>query len=158
MQWKKPHIIKIYEALTAIADGRIEIDAKDPKRAKCQSSSGKKFYEVCYEQERGSITSNDNSAYYTGTLSYPMIAMLILKQKIKHDEALLKPLKGIHWKELNQKHKNNYQEAMGDALAGLREKGYNTDVIKRAIDTIYQAVCELNLEMLPCEIAPPKGW
>ncbi|MFZ1075166.1 MAG: hypothetical protein WAN50_02225 [Minisyncoccia bacterium] len=37
MKWKKPPVIKIYEALGAVADGRIEVDGN---AAKVYSSSG----------------------------------------------------------------------------------------------------------------------
>ena len=61
MLWKKPRISKIYEALTAIADGRIELVSEN--KARCYSSSKGKFYEIEYDPETDSIMSNDNTAY-----------------------------------------------------------------------------------------------
>ena len=46
MIWKKPHISKIYEALTVIADNRMKINGN---KAKCYLSSSDKFYDVKYD-------------------------------------------------------------------------------------------------------------
>ena len=84
MVWKKAHISKIYEALTAIADGRIELISTN--KARCFSSSKGKFYEVEFDPQTNGIMSNDNTAYYTDSVSYPMIALLMLKGKITYDQ------------------------------------------------------------------------
>lgn len=68
MKWTQPHFIKFYEALGAIADGRVEVDPNDHNKAKIYSSNRDKFYEVSYDPENNAIMANDNAAYWKGTL------------------------------------------------------------------------------------------
>jgi len=51
MKWKHPPIIKIYEALGSVADGRVEVSGNT---AKVFSSSGNKFYVVSYDPKKTS--------------------------------------------------------------------------------------------------------
>ena len=104
MIWKQPHISKIYEALTAIADKRIELVGDD--KARCYSSSRGKYYEVEFDLKTNSFMSNDNTAYYTESFSYPMVAVLLMTDQIDYDKQLLGILAGIFWKDINQKYKN----------------------------------------------------
>jgi len=69
--WKQPPIIKVYEALGSIADGRITVEGNT---AKIYSSSGNKFYEVTYDPDTSSIMCNDNGSYWAGYLGYPAIS------------------------------------------------------------------------------------
>lgn len=155
MIWQKPHISKTYEALTAIADGRIEVDGK---KAKCFSSSKGKFYEIEYDESTNSIMSNDNSAYYTGTLSYPMIVFLMIKGKVSYNESLLKPLKGIFWKGINQKFKNDYTKAVELVIEDLQKKGEDIEFIQTEVQKIHEEVCKLEMNYLGERKAPPRGF
>ncbi|MFA6602758.1 MAG: hypothetical protein WCT01_03050 [Candidatus Shapirobacteria bacterium] len=156
MIWKKPHISKIYEALTAIADSRIELDG--PNKAKCFSSSKGKFYETEYDSATNQIMSNDNTAYYTDSVSYPMIALLMLNGKIEYDQSLLETLKGIYWKDINQKFKNNYDQAIEFVLTDLSNKGVDISSLKLKIDNIFSNVCNLELSFLGPKRLPPSGY
>lgn len=156
MVWKQPHISKIYEALTAIADSRIELDGEN--KAKCFSSSKGKFYEVEYDSKITSIMSNDNTAYYTDSVSYPMIALLMLKGKITYNEKLLGMLKGIYWKDINQKFKNEYDKAIEFVLADLQTKGVDINFIQSEVDKIYKIACNLSLNYLGEKRKPPVAY
>ena len=156
MVWKKPHISKIYEALTAFADSRIELIS--PNKAKCYSSSGNKYYEVEYNPITESIMSNDTSAYYTDSLSYPMIAFLMLAGRIDYDKRLKKVLRGIRWKDINQKFDNNYDKAIGYVLGQLRNRGVDVVFVRKEIKKIYRKVCSLKLGQLGDKKLPPKGY
>ena len=70
MKWEHPPIIKIYEALGAVADNRVELSENT---AKVFSSSGNKFYDVSYDRDSNSIMTNDNGSYWKGYLGYPAI-------------------------------------------------------------------------------------
>ncbi|MEK7499359.1 MAG: hypothetical protein AAB649_02015 [Patescibacteria group bacterium] len=59
MKWNIPPRIKVYEALGAIADNRIQITGNE---AQVVSSSGNKTYEVMYNPQEQAITSNDNGS------------------------------------------------------------------------------------------------
>ena len=156
MYWKRPHISKIYEALTAIADSRIELDGFN--RAKCYSSSGNKYYEVKYDSKSDSIMSNDNTAYYTGSISYPMIALLMLKGRIKYNQELLPNLIGIRWKDVNQKFNNDYDKAVEYVLAGLESKGTDVKPVRDEIERMYSIIEKLKLEYLGQKRKPPLAY
>ena len=155
MIWKSPHISKVYEALTAIADKRIEIEENI---ARCYSSSRGKFYEVKYDPKSDSIMSDDNTAYYTDSVSYPMIALLMLKGKLAYEERLLPMLEGIYWKDINQKFRNNYDEAIECVLTGLKEKGVDTQFVRMEIAKIYEEICNMKLNYLGQKRRPPEAY
>lgn len=158
--WAKPHISKVPEALTAIADGRIEMDGN---HAKCYSSSKGKFYEIDYDPETNSIMSNDNTAFFTGAVSYPMIAVLMLKGKLEYDPKLLDVFKGIVWKDIisklpKNKGKNDYDKAVEVVLEQLGNKGEDVDEIRKQIIEIHEAACRMDLKLLGKKRFPPKGY
>lgn len=156
MYWNKPHISKIYEALTAIADSRIELTG--PNKAKCYSSTKSKFYEVEYNPDTNEMMANDNTAFYTGSVSYPMIALLMLTGKITYDQKLLPILKGIVWKDINQKFNNDYDQAIEFVLNDLENKGFDINYLKNSIQDIYQKTCDLKLGYLGTKKQPPAGY
>lgn len=155
MIWKQPHVSKIYEALTAMADSRIELDGDN--KAKCYPSSKGKYYEVEFDLETNSIMSNDNTAFYTDSVSYPMIAYLMMTNRIVYDKSLLIILKGIYWKDINQKFKNNYDQAIQNVLDNLKAKGVDADNLQSMINDIYKKVCKLQLSLLGAKRLPPPG-
>jgi hypothetical protein len=155
MNWKAPHISKIYEALTAIADGRVQMGEN---MAKVYSSSRGKYYDVAYDPAAGSIGSNDNTAYFTGALSYPMIAYLMNIGHITYDKSVAARLKGILWKDINQRHKNNYDAAIDEVLDELRKNDVETGEITTEIARIYEQVLALNVSRLPSRKRPPKAY
>lgn len=155
MIWKKPHISKIYEALTAVADDRFEIKGN---KAKCYSSSGEKFYDIEYDPINGGIMSNDNTAYFTYSLSYPMIGYLMLINKIPYEKKLLEILKDICWKDINQKFKNDYDKSIKLVLGELKSEGQNVDFIRDEIKKIHDFTCSLQIKTLGKLQRPPKGY
>jgi len=155
MIWKKPHISKIYEAVTAIADDRIEINGN---KAKCYSFVGDKFYDIQYDPINGGIMSNDNSAYYTYALSYPMIAYLMLINKIPYEKKLLDILKDICWNDINKSFKNDYDKSIKLVLGELKSEGEDIDFIKNEIQKIYNFVCKLEIKTLGKLQKPVKGF
>jgi len=100
--WKLPPRIKVLEALGAIADKRIEMISD--KEAKVVSSMGDRVYKVVWDGGHG-ISADDNGSVYRGYLGYPSIAFLMLKGLLPFDEKIAEALKGIPWKELNEKFK-----------------------------------------------------
>ena len=155
MIWKKPHISKIYEALTAIADDRIEINGN---KAKCYSSTGDKFYDIQYDPINGGIMSNDNSAYYTYSLSYPMIAYLMLINKIPYEKKLLDILKDICWNDINKSFKNDYDKSIKLVLGELKSEGEDIDFVRNEIQKIYNLVCKLEIKTFGKLQKPVKGF
>lgn len=153
--WDKPHISKIYEAFTTIADGRIEVDSN---HAKCFSSSRGKHYEIDYDPETNSIMSNDNTAFFIGAVSYPMIAMLMMKGKLDYDDELLRQFKGIVWKDIVVKAKHDYDKAIEVVLEDLAAKGEDIAEIRSKVKKIHVAACDMDLKLLGKKRFPPKGY
>lgn len=161
MNWQPPHISKIYEALTAIADNRMEL-SEDKRTAKCFSSSKGKFYEIEYDKETRSIMSNDNTAFFKGEISYPMIAMLMLLGELPYTVELANYFINIPWKDLLQKHKkkgkNDYDAGVAEVLATLSEKEIDITPIKTEVEKIHKIALDLKLERLGKMRFPPKGY
>jgi hypothetical protein len=73
-----PPKIKIYEALGAIADQRVELDGMFANQGKCFSvSSNRKSYTISYNPETNVIISNDSGSIQQGYIGYPAIAFLL---------------------------------------------------------------------------------
>ncbi len=115
--WKTPPVIKAYEALGAIADGRVQ--AIDRQSARVSSSDGTKEYGVSYDSGKNAIMANDNGSYWVGYLGYPSIAFLMTLGVLPYDEEVAQSLKGIAWKEINQKHKNDFDKTMEEIFSGM---------------------------------------
>jgi len=145
MIWKKPHISKIYEALTVIADDRMEINGN---KAKCYLSSSDRFYDIKYDPIIGSIMSNDNAAFYTKSLSYPMIAFLMLIGKIPYEQKLLEIFRDICWEDIYKEFKNDYDKSIKAVLGELKREGEDVEFIRKETEKIYNFVCKLEIKTL----------
>jgi len=69
-----PPKVKIYEALGAVADGRVVVGNDN---GEVSSSSGNKKYVVRWDAKNKAIMTNDNGTYWQGYLGYPAIAYLM---------------------------------------------------------------------------------
>lgn len=153
--WKLPPIAKIYEALTALADGRVKRTGTNT--AEVISSSGTKNYAVEWNDDISAITSNDNASYWQGYMGYPILAVLMLLGRITCDTALAGSLAGIPWKQINRQFKNDYDKAVESILSSLEEKGTDPRVIRDETARIMSQVEQLSLGKLPRRKRPPKG-
>lgn len=142
--WQVSQIEKVYEAITVLADDRLKMN-EDGLSGKVHSSRGDKYYSVAFDPVRRAIKSDDNQARFQGKLSYPMIALLMKIGEIKHSEILLSPLRGVVWKDLNTKHKNDYAAAVAEVMQKLKDEGVNTEEIENGVQAIYAQVKELKL-------------
>jgi len=79
--WKMPPLIKVYEALGAVADSRVRILGE--RHAAVVSSEGDKTYAV--EIAEREVSANDNASYWQGYLGYPGIAVMITRGLIDAD-------------------------------------------------------------------------
>ncbi|MDO8609031.1 MAG: hypothetical protein Q7R95_00630 [bacterium] len=152
MLWKEPHINKVYEALSAIADKRISLVSKT--EATLMSSSGKKSYTISFDPKTGAMMSNDNSAYWTDSLSYPMIAFLMMTNRLAYDKKYLIYLVDIKWKDINTKFKDDFGKSTEYVLSDLKSKNYPVDEIKSDVEKIYSLVCDLKIEQFGPKIKP----
>jgi len=151
--WENPPITKIYEALGTVADGRLEVDGST---AKCFSSSGNKYYEITYDKDTNSIMANDNASYWVGYLGYPSIAFLLKTGTLEYRENMGELMKGVHWKDINQKFKNDFDKALDFILEGLDAKDRkDLDIYA---ENLLKEIVALKLEKLGKRALPPKGY
>jgi len=155
MKWKIPPRIKVHEALGCIADKRIIV--KD-NEAEVFSSSRGKSYSVKYDPKKNAIMANDNGSYWVGYLGYPSIAFLMLKGVVGYNPTYAEALKGIPWKDVNQKFKNDFGKTEKYVNDLVKTKGVSVEELDKEIDRIYEQVKKLDLEMLGEKTKPPEGY
>jgi hypothetical protein len=158
MKYWKPaadeHIV--YEALTAIADERIEIKNGI---AKCFSSSRNKFYTIKFDTKELLFMSDDNMAYYKDEISYPMLAVLLKEKVIDFDKNILPHFKNIPWKDINQKNKNDYMKSVREFLENtppnlpLARGG-----IEQECSRIFNELNKLKLKVWGEKVLPPQKY
>ncbi|HEY4505303.1 MAG TPA: hypothetical protein VJG67_01290 [Candidatus Paceibacterota bacterium] len=151
MKWKLPKTIKVYEALGALADGRVEATGDT---GKVYSSSRKKFYDVSYDPINQAIMSNDNASYWQGYLGYPAIAFLIKIGVVSYDKKIADLLAGIAWKELHQKMKN-FDKEWAFILESKTEA--EKKILKDFGEKVMKEIKSLNLSHLGERKLPPTG-
>ena len=150
-KWDIPPIEKVHEAFTAVVDGRVNLNENS---AKVSSSDYKKEYTI--EWNNNEYSSNDNASYYRGYIGYPVIAVLMLQKKIDYNVEIANYFKGINWKVLNTKHKNNYSEAVAEILNDLQNKGINVDAINTEVNRVYEEVKNIDILYKKSKYFPPK--
>lgn len=153
MKWKHPSITKIYEALGAVADDRVEVLGNT---GKVYSSSRNKFYNITYDPKTKSIMSNDNSSYYKNNLGYPAIAFLMKIRVLTYDSKIGDILKNIKWKDINQKFKNDFEKALEFILSSKTSQ--EREILDTFVKKIDEEIRELSLGLLGEKTLPPKGY
>ena len=132
--WKMPPLIKVYEALGAIGDGRVRI--VDSRRALVTSSDGTKTYEVETSEDGREISSNDNASYWQGYLGYPAIAVLLARGLYRPPANVTDALAGIPWKTLNRKFKNDYAKTLAEVDKELEQSGHDPDAVRSEAESV----------------------
>jgi len=151
--WLAPPVIKLYEALSALADNRLEIIT--PRIAKVWSSDRSKFYTIIYQDKR--IRSNDNGSYWQGYLGYPAVALLLHQGYLDYQPKLAAYLGGINWKRLNQKYANHYQEAIKAVLDNLAQQAAPVDKLQKYISYLADQLKTSKIKKHPLRLPPPTN-
>lgn len=152
-KWKNPPVIKVYEALGAIADKRI-IVRKD--KAEVYSSEGNKKYDVIYSESDNAIMANDNGSYWVGYLGYPAIAFLMENGALEYISEYGEALKGVEWKKINTKNKNNFDLTQKEMDQIFLQKNVNLDEFYLYLANTIKKIEEMDLNLLGSKIKPPK--
>lgn len=153
IMWEVPPVIKIYEALGAVADGRLEVLGNT---AKCYSSSGNKFYDISYSPEERAIMANDNGSYWQNHLGYPAVAFLLQTGVLAYKEDLAIYFKDVAWKDLNQKFNNNFDKTVEYIFANIEDDKIRE--IESYANGLLKDIELLNLTMLGKKQKPPTGY
>jgi hypothetical protein len=153
--WKTPPLVKIYEAIGAIGDGRVHLD--DEWHATVLSSDHGKTYQVEISKDGRQISSNDNASYWQDYLGYPAIAVMLVRGSYPVGQETLDALSGIPWKELNRRFRNDYERTIDEAMRRAEERGFDPKLIK----TEAVAVLSWLIEYAPLRGArrrPPRSF
>lgn len=142
--WKMPPKAKVYEAMSAVADGRVRM--KGPNEAEVVSSGGEKKYSVKWSEDVQRINSNDNASHWQGYTGYPIITVLMALGKIQFDAATAKLLAGVQWKTLNDEFKRDYDKAVESVLQDVEAGGGDRAAVAAQADSIYSQLEALKLE------------
>jgi hypothetical protein len=153
--WKSPPKAKIYEAITAVADGRVKLVGEE--EAEVVSSEGTKTYQVEWSFDLSQITSNDNASYWQGYMGYPIIAVLMTLGKLEYKNEVASFLAGVPWQQMNRRFRNNYTKAIDSVLDSLEAEGTPRQIVDAEVDRIMAQIEDLELEKLPRRKRPPKG-
>lgn len=132
---KMPPLEKIYEAYSAIADGRVEMGANS---ALVGSSNGAKTYTVQWEGD--AYRSSDSATYWQGYAGYPVIAVLMLQGRLPLDRNAAGLFAGVDWTALNKKHKRDYAAAADEVLERLAQNGADAAAARGAAQDVYAAL------------------
>lgn len=136
---KIPPIEKVYEAWTALADGRLKLEEGG---ASVSSSDGEKNYSLKFSGNQ--YSSDDNATYWQGYAGYPVIALLMAQGILPFDQDMAILWRDINWTELNKKYKNNYAAAVAE-VENIR--GIDAAKAHEAAEKVLEALAELPIEI-----------
>lgn len=149
---KLPPPAKIYEAYSAIADGRVRMQQN---QAFVKSSDNSKEYTVTWQDDV--YSSNDNASYWQGYAGYPMIAVLMIQGNLPLDKEIAFYFVQINWKELNARYKAKYDKAVDEILENLDKQGIDTNTIREEVSSVYQHLSQLPVRTKRSSLKPPKS-
>ena len=153
--WKLPPRAKVFEALTALADGRV--DLAGPGEARVRSSAGDKTYTVEWTDEGTSITSNDNASYWQGYAGYPILAVLMALGTLRVDARAAQQLAGVDWHDLNRRFRRDYDAAVSHVLSAAEARGVDARAIERQVDDVMEQLASLEVQRPARSRRPPKA-
>lgn len=132
---KLPPIEKFYEAYSAIADKRVNMEENT---ATVTSSDAAKTYKV--EWKDNTYSSTDNATLWQGYAGYPVLSILILQNKLSVDNDIVMCFADVNWNSLNKKHKRDYRAAL---LEVFEQKNFTQEEIAQAERMTQQAFEQL---------------
>lgn len=143
---KETPIEKIYEAWTAVVDGRVSLEEGADEQAGAavvRSSDGKKSYRVTWRDNGKVFTSTDPATYWQGYAGYPVIAVLMTLGRLPiGDEA--SRYSGVNWTELNARYKRDYAAALATLQ---KERGIDAAASAREAEACHTALRNLTLTL-----------
>lgn len=152
--WENPPLTKVFEALGVLGDQRIT--QLTPNHFQITSSSGNKIYDVIITDSI--IDSNDNLSFWKKQLGYPALSVLMLLKKLPRDPKSEQIMSGIPWKEINQKHKNNFDQALSAILETKSQAGFDTNHVKKTAENIHKILQTQTWHQPKNLTKPPSGW
>ena len=139
-----PHKVKVLEALGAIADKRVNLNGN---KAIVISSTKDKEYKVYYYPDRNAVWSTDNGTRFRKYVGYPIISVLMLKGILPFNKKFANALKGIKWKEVNDKFKRDYNKTMEYVYDIAEKNGVEVKKLKEFVDEVMEKLEKLKLKL-----------
>lgn len=150
---KLPPLEKVYEAWSALADGRVSVCA-DERRATVASSNGQKEYTVTWNADGRVYSSNDNATYWQGYAGYPVLAVLMEQGLLPLDRAAAEAFADVNWTELNERFKRNYAAAVAHIVT---ERGFDAAQLDASAHAVMDALTALDLTIKRSSTRPPRS-
>jgi hypothetical protein len=151
--WKLPPRAKVFEAFTAVADGRVRLTG--PGSATVVSSGGDKTYSVEWSDDGRTVAANDNASYWQGYLGYPIVAALLARGELHADVDAVAALAGVPWHELNKRYRRDYDAAVAHVLGELHD--HDATRVEREVDRVLTGLAALDLQRAGRGRRPPAG-
>jgi len=139
---RMPPRIKILEALGAIADGRVRVVSD--REAIVVSSEGDRSYRVYVDLEKRVAYSDDNGTRYRGYVGYPIAAFLMLRGVLPFRRDLAEALRGIRWRQLNEKYKS-YSAVEEVIFRELRSRSIDPEEVIKYMEEVMRSLSSLGL-------------
>lgn len=137
---KLPPKEKIPEAYTAIEDHRIKMEEQS---ATVKSSNFEKEYLVTWNDN--TYYSNDAATYWQGYLGYPVIAVLMLQNKLPWNKEISSYFKQVNWNKINKENKRDYKKSLEYVLANNKKE--EMEQITKEIDEVYEQMKKLEIKL-----------
>ena len=150
---KLPPLAKVFEAWSALADGRVALD-DDKRNAAVASSNGEKAYTVTWSEDGAAYSSNDNATYWQGYAGYPVIAVLMKQGRLPFDRAVAEGFAHVDWSELNERHKRDYAAAVHEVV---EERELDAAQVEAAAHEVLDALAALDATVKRGSVRPPKA-
>ena len=138
---KLPPMEKIYEAYSAIADGRVTFSETEPE-AYINSSDGAKRYTVRWEN--GHYASNDSATYWANYPGYPVIAVWMKQGILPLNTETAELFKDVNWNALNKQYKRNYAKS---AEAVMNERNLDKEAVTKNAEQVYAVLKTLDFSV-----------
>lgn len=141
MKLKMPPRIKVLEAISSIAAGRVK--KEDEGIYKVRSSKGDKEYIVIIKDS--TAFSNDNGTIHRGYIGYPIIAALMIEGILPKNDKIGEAIKQIPWADLNESLKN-YRKVEEKVKDEAKKNGVEPEEIDEYVELVMQALKMITLK------------
>lgn len=148
---KLPPIAKVYEAWSAVADGRVKLHP-DERRATVTSSNGEKEYTVSWDEDGAAYSSTTTPRTGRATRATPS-SPCSWSGRLPLDRAAAEAFAHVDWTYLNERFKRDYAAAVAHVVAA---RGLDADRVEAAAQTAYDALAALDLAVKRGSVRPPR--
>jgi len=153
--WTMPPRAKVFEAFTAVADGRVRLTG--PGAATVTSSRGDKTYDVQWSDDGHTVTANDNASYWQGYLGYPILAVLLARGELRADPSAVTAMAGVPWHDLNKRNKRDYEATVAQVLEEAGTHGGDPSLVEREVAAVLEQLRALDLQRAGRGRRPPAA-